>query len=146
MNETLAITDNWFICYNEVSDHLEILEWVSLENMPINDKIQMMNFIKESLLSCNGKTIYDSLRHDTSYSIYSKLNKRGYFKSSSERILIDNSALEYIRNLLNKYNSTEELLNDEIILKNKEYYNYILHELYFEVDDSFYDTYQKKLN
>ena len=93
----------------------------------------MMNYLKELLLDCNNINIYATLRHDTSYNIYSKLCNRGYFNTIYDKIMIDISTPYYIKSIINMDNI------------NKDYYNYILHNIKFTINDSFYNTYQKKL-
>ena len=131
--ETLAITDTWFICYILENTYLKILEWVSIKDICISDKYQMMNYLKELLLDCKNINIYATLRHDTSYNIYSKLCNRGYFNTIYDKIMIDISTPYYIKSIINMDNI------------NKDYYNYILHNIKFTINDSFYNTYQKKL-
>lgn len=141
--ETLAITDTWFLCYTLEETYLKILEWVSINDISISDKYRMMKYIRDLLLICKNKYIYASLRHDTSYNIYSKLSDRGYFNTISDRLILDFSIPKELKTSINKYNSIEKIINDPN--KYNEYYKYILHNIEFILDDSFFETYQKKL-
>lgn len=74
----LKITDTWFIFYMIDEAYLKIFEWVSKSNICISDKIDMMKYIFNLLINYKDKKIHSSLRHDTSYNIYTKLYNRGY--------------------------------------------------------------------
>ena len=123
--------------------YLKIFEWI---NICISDKIDMMKYILDLLFNYKNKMIQSSLRHDTSYNIYTKLYNRGYIDTYKDKLFIDIVAPKNIKEdillLKNKYNSLENTLENNIY---NEYYKYILHDIEFKINENFINTYQKKL-
>lgn len=142
----LAITDTWFIFYMIDEAYLKIFEWISKSNICISDKIDMMKYILDLLFNYKNKMIQSSLRHDTSYNIYTKLYNREYIDTYKDKLFIDivtpKDIKEDILLLKNKYNSLENTLENNIY---NEYYKYILHDIEFKINDNFINTYQKRL-
>ena len=126
--------------------YLKIFEWVSNSDICISSKIEMMRYIFNLLINYKDKKIHSSLRHDTSYNIYTKLYNRGYIDTYKDKLFIDivtpKNIKEDILLLKNKYNSLENTLENNIY---NEYYKYILHDIEFKINDNFINTYQKRL-
>lgn len=144
--ESLAISSNWFLCYSETKYYVTILEWVSFnEQGNIKQVVEMMNALKQILITNKGKLFVADMRHDTSYKMYLKMIQDGYFKEISQRSIIDCAAPDEVQEIKYKYlglfNSIEDFLSSDESNNYTEYFKYILHHLSFVLTNKFVEKY-----
>lgn len=141
--ETIAIGTDWFLCYAELDYHVEILEWVAVDNEnKFGQSIEMMNTLKQLFLRNKKKIFVAGLRHDTSYAMYRKMLQEGYFKEIRHRWVIDCAAPEQVYEI-EEFNSIENFLTGDTPDEYTEYLKYILHHLSFMLSNKFVKKYEK---
>ena len=142
--ETIAIGTDWFLCYTESDYHVEILEWVALDNEnKLKQSIEMMHTLKQILLKNKKKVFMASMRHDTSYEMYQKMLQEGFFKELSHKRVIDCAAPKAM-DKIEAFNDLTTLLSNDIPDEYKEYLKYILHHMQFMLSNKFVKKYEKK--
>ena len=142
--ETIAIGTDWFLCYTETDYHVEILEWVALDNEnKLKQSIEMMHTLKQLLLKNKKKIFMASMRHDSSYEMYKKMLQEGLFKELSHKRVIDCAAPKTM-DKIEAFNDLTTLLSSNIPDEYKEYLKYILHHMQFMISDKFVKKYEKK--
>lgn len=142
--ETIAIGTDWFLCYTETDYHVEILEWVSLDNEnKIKQSIEMMHTLKQLLLKNKKKIFMASMRHDSSYAMYQKMLQQNYFKEICHRRVIDCAAPKAM-DKIEAFSDLNTLLSSDIPDEYKEYLKYILHHMQFMITNKFTEKYEKK--
>lgn len=144
--ETLVISTDWFICYSESKYYVTILEWVSINNInKMQQVIEMMHVLKQIFIQNKDKLFIASMRHDTSYIMYLKMLKAGYFKEINHEYIIDCAAPIQIHNIKEKYmknfNSLKNFLASSDSNNYTKYFKYILHHLSFVLTDKFIEKY-----
>ena len=146
--ETLVLGTDWFLCYKDSKFEIQFLEWVSLDNdNKIKQTIEMMEFFKHMIINNKDKFFYASMRHNTSYKIYSILKQKGFFKQYKNEVIIDFVAPYQIQNIIQKYKEEYNSL-DEFLASNErnmydEYLKYVLHNVEFSITEKFVDKYDK---
>lgn len=144
--ETLVVGTDWFLCYTESNWHVQISEWVSVDNEHKFQQVaEMMTVLKIIFLQNKGKIFMADMRHDTSYAIYLKMVQKGFFQEFSHKCIIDCAAPSQVqdlkRKLMYKFSSIEDFLASDISDDYAEYYKYILHHLGFSITDKFIKKY-----
>ena len=132
--ESLVLGEDWFLCYSEHDCCFYILEWVALETSNIIQSYEMMETLMNLLYSNSEKIMIADMRHDTSYSMYSKLLRSGYFKEISHDYLVDCAMPSDVYKLyssvyLDDCDSIPKFLEIEEEKDTSEYLRYILHNL-----------------
>lgn len=148
-SESLVLGDDWFLCYSEHDCWFYILEWVALETGNLIQTYEMMETLMNLLYSNSEKVMIADMRHDTSYSMYSKLLRNGYFREISHDYIVDCAMPRDVYKLdssvyLDDYDSIPKFLELEEEKGNSEYLRYILHDLEFRVTSKFVDEYEQK--
>lgn len=140
--ENLVISTDWFICYSESDDYVEILEWVSIiDRSKIQQVVEMMNVLKQIFIKNKDKLFIAAMRHDTSYKMYLKMLQKGYFKEILHRCIIDCAAPDEFYYIKYGFDSLEEFLASSDSNDYTEYFKYILHQLRFLLTDKFVEKY-----
>lgn len=144
--ENLVIGTDWFLCYTESEYHIQISEWVSIDNdEKIKQIAEMMSVLKKIFIQNKEKLFIADMRHDTSYAIYSKMLQRGYFKEINHKCIIDCASPSQVDDLktrfMDKFSSIEEFLASDESNKYSKYFKYILHHLSFLINDKFVKKY-----
>lgn len=144
--ERLMIGSNWFICYSESIYYVTILEWISVdERKNMKQTLEMMNALKQIFIANKGKVFAADMRHDTSYKMYLKMLRDGYFKEINHQCMIDCATPDEVQEIKYKYievfHSIEDFLASSDSDDYAEYFKYILHHLSFILTDKFIEKY-----
>ncbi|MGM9834365.1 MAG: hypothetical protein ACI31M_01110 [Bacilli bacterium] len=144
--ETLVIGTDWFLCYSESKYYVTILEWVSIDNRSkMQQAIEMMNVLKQILIQNKDKLFIADMRHDTSYTMYLKMLREGYFKEINHECIIDCAAPVQVHDIKAKYmknfNSLKDFLASSDSNNYTKYFKYVLHHLSFVLTDKFVKKY-----
>ena len=144
-SECLAIGTDWFLCYHEDNDfYVQILEWVAKDNeKKIKQVAEMMQLFKNIFLQNKDKIFVAEMRHDSSYPIYLKMLKKGYFEELYNYCIIDSDAPPGIHKLSQKFNSIEDFLSSDIANNYPQYFKYIIHNIQFIITPNFIKKYYK---
>lgn len=146
--ETLVISTDWFLCYSESKYYVTILEWVSIDNRSkMQQAVEMMHVLKQILIQNKDKLFIADMRHDTSYTMYLKMLREGYFKEINHECIIDCAAPSQVQDLkikfMDKFNNIEDFLANDVSNEYTEYFKYILHHLSFMITDTFIKKYSE---
>lgn len=116
--ENVILGIDWYITYADKEDEIEILEWVSLENIPkkFEQSIEMLNELKRILLLSKGRKVKAYMNHQTSYAFYQKLLENGYVYEICDSLQIEDRGIDQC----------------------------IYHDIDFSVSDKFIQRYEKK--
>lgn len=143
--ENVVLGEDWYIIYSIKESETEILEWLSLKNVPnkMEQTIEMLNEIKKILLINKKNKIVAYMRHVSSYQFYQKFLSYGYLKELHDSIVFEQYSLpkgtEIYKLIEQKYGTLEAYL--EYLEKNpKALINlekYIYHDVEFEITDKF---------
>lgn len=140
--EKLVIGTDWFLCYTESDYHVQISEWVSIDNEhKIQQVAEMMTILKKIFLQNKEKIFIADMRHDTSYGMYLKMAQSGFFQELSHTCIVDCAAPNQVQDLKRKFKNIEDFLASDISYDYAEYYKYILHNLSFSITDKFIKKY-----
>ncbi len=144
--EKLVIGTDWFLCYTELDYSVQISEWVSIDNgNKFQQVTEMMTILKRIFLQNKEKLFIADMRHDTSYAIYLKMVKRGFFQEFEHKCIIDCAAPNQMQDLkakfMDKFNNIEDFLASDVSNYYTEYFKYILHHLSFSITDRFIKKY-----
>lgn len=148
----LILGKDWYIMYVVRPDEIEITEWISLprEKEIMSQTQEMLKSMISILLLSEGKELFASMRHHTSYKFYEKLKKLGFVEElfihskMEEDIPIE---LERIVHLLSeKYKNLDEYFADENREHFPEYSEYVYHDIRFTITDKFIQRYKKDSN
>ncbi len=148
-DEILILGSDWFLCYWFSKDTVEFLEWVAL-NIPstkVKQTIEMMKELKNILLEHSDKKFIASMRHNGSYPFYLSMLKKGYFNEEYHSIDFDicgGDAPEELEDIDRNYLTLEDFLKSEEASAHPELLTYIMHDLVFNVSDSFVEHYKKR--
>lgn len=145
---TLVFGEDWFLIYLDIDNEITFAEWVAIEDrhIGISQSIEMFRVIKEILLNNRDKKFTAEMRHDTSYQIYSLMQRRGYFSEISHKVSFTNCAgfaPERLKELEDDYSDLDTFLESEEAKEHPEYLKFILHDLDFAVTDKFVKKYSK---
>lgn len=148
-NEILILGSDWFLCYWFSEDTVEFLEWVSLDipGTKVRQSLEMMKELKNILLENKDKRFVASMRHNGSYPFYLTMLKRGFFEEQSHIVDIDTCnglAPKKLRNLDRNYLDLKEYLESDDANRNPELLTYVMHDLIFNVSDTFVEQYKKR--
>lgn len=146
--ENVILGEDWYIIYSIKESKIEILEWLSVKNVPnkIEQTVEMLNEIKKILLKNENTKIFAYMRHSTSYRFYQKFLSLGYFKELQDSLIFEKYLIpkgrKISKKIERKYGSLEEYLKGDY----KEFIsleNYIYHGVEFEITDKFTKRYCK---
>lgn len=143
----VLLGEDWFMTYKDNGGILEIVEWVSIEEVEnkFHQVLEMKKHIIKLLLTAKEKSIESIMKHSTSYRFYDALKKHGYIDElfnmpgMDEYIPFD-IQLELDRQIEKNVNIKGYLANED---RNKEYDEYFYHEIEFYLTDKFFDKYSK---
>lgn len=144
-DEILVLGSGWFLCYSIIEDTVSFLEWVSLDNphLKLKQTAEMLEFFKRIFIENEDKLFVASMRHNTSYKIYSYLKNKGYFSERDHEVFVDCASsigldLDDCEAVINTFLVNENLLFDDLL-------EYILHGVEFSVTDKLVKKcYQRK--
>ena len=76
----IILGDDWYIAYTMNDSEIEITEWIDIprENDVMSQTSEMLRAMISILLLGEGKDIYATMRHHTSYKFYQKLKQLGF--------------------------------------------------------------------
>lgn len=144
--ETLYLGTDWFLRCLEADEYIEIFEWVSTDTEVKPQQVaEMIGVFKRMFIKNERKFFIASMRHDTSYSIYLRLLKRGYLNELKHEYMLDVAAdkddakVQFLEGLEGE--DIEAFLSSNASIDYAEYFKYILHNLCFEVTDAFFKRY-----
>lgn len=148
-SQSLALGEDWFLCFTETDYYVQISEWVALNNEnKLKQTVEMLETLKQIFLKNKNKSFRADMRHDTSYPMYVKMIERGLFKEVSEEYIIDTAAPQEFQDLkgslMDTFDSMGDFLASEVAKQYTEYYTYILHHLKFYVTKKFSEKYNKQ--
>lgn len=143
----VIIGQDWFITYIDNGGILEIVEWVSRDDIPdkFRQSLEMKKYIIKLLIDSKEKCIEAVMRHSTSYRFYEALKKHGYIDElynmpGMDQYIPFDIQLELDRQIEKNVNIKGYLANEA---RNKEYDEYFHHEIEFYLTDKFFDKYSK---
>lgn len=144
--ENLVISTDWFICYSESKYYVEILEWVSIDDInKVQQVIEMMHILKQIFMQNKDKLFIADMRHDTSYTMYLKMLRENYFKEINHECIIDCAAPVQVHDIklkyMKKFNSLKDFLASSDSNNYTIYFKYVLHHLSFVLTDKFVEKY-----
>lgn len=147
--ENVLLGQDWVIIYVKRKNDIEIVEWLDLED--VSDKfgqtIEMMNAMKDILLSSRGLRVIAEMRHDTSYQFYKKLLDREFVESYHDSVELDPSAPSDIEKMAGDVENTYGSLNKYFLERDgeidPEIDKYFYHYVSFGVTDKFVKRYVK---
>lgn len=148
----LILADDWYIMYVIREGIIEITEWIDNPrgNAVLTQTNEMLRAMISILLQCEGKEIFASMRHHTSYKFYEKLKKLGYveevYKHTLMEVDIPIELDRIVHVLAEKYDSLDEYFADENRVHFPEYAEYIYHDIVFSITDKFIKRYKKDTN
>ena len=148
-SECLVIGTDWFLCYSDYNSYIEILEWVAKDNEnKIKQVAEMMKLFKNLFFQNKCKTFVADMRHDSSYKIYLKMIRKGFFVEIDNYCIMDSATPpevydELSQKFTKKFNSIEELLSSDIANNYSQYFKYILHHINFIINPNFIKNYDK---
>lgn len=143
----VVLGQDWFISYVERENSIDIIDWVSLDNVKnkFMQSLEMMKQIIEILLLAENRTIDAMMRHSTSYKFYELLKEQGYITELYNCAGMDESIPTDIQDELDKKLSKkpriEYYLEDET--RNKDYDEYFHHDITFLLTEKFFTRYSK---
>ena len=147
----LIISDDWYLLYKISNTSLVLCDWLSLNNgSDFKRTFEMANIISKLLIEHKDLKIETTLRHYTSYRLYSKLKELGYIEELDEYMFLDRNIPKKIGDKVDKiirFENPETLrkfLKSKESEKFKEYYPYFLHLTEFKVTDKFVKKYGSK--
>lgn len=145
----IILGDDWYIAYTMNDSEIEITEWIDIprENDVMSQTSEMLRAMISILLLGEGKDIYATMRHHTSYKFYQKLKQLGFVEELYRwSQLEDERPLELDRtiHILNeKYDDLNEYFSDENREHFPEYAEYVFHDIMFVITDKFIKKYKK---
>lgn len=156
----VVIGEDWFFHYVDTKEDIHFVEWVAAESLDKERKIvqtiEMLHYLKRTLISNYYKDFYAAIRHDTAYQIYLKMIEKNYFISLFDVVEIDSIysklkeiKLEYrIHKIYKSYvhgkiNDINVAIDNDKVLS-PEYLNAVLHFVQFSTSQKFQDKYCKK--
>lgn len=148
----LILGKDWYIMYVTRPNEIEITEWISTprEKNILEQTNEMLTSMISILLLSEGKEIFASMRHHTSYKFYEKLKRLGYveelFIHSKMEMDIPLELDKIVHVLAEKYDSLDEYFADELREHFPEYGEYIYHDIRFSITDKFIQRYKKESN
>jgi hypothetical protein len=148
----LILGKDWYIMYVTRPNEIEITEWISTprEKNILEQTNEMLTSMISILLLSEGKEIFASMRHHTSYKFYEKLKRLGYveelFIHSKMEMDIPLELDKIVHVLAEKYDSLDEYFADELREHFPEYGEYIYHDVRFSITDKFIQRYKKESN
>jgi len=146
--ENVILGVDWFITYADKKNQIEILEWVSLENISnkFEQTIEMFTAFRKILLLSKDRKIDAYMKHLTSYPFYKKLLQEEYFEEIYDYPQIEHGIIEGskedIKEIIKKYGSLSQYLKSN----NNEYSHLeqcIYHDTTFKITNKFIKRYQK---
>lgn len=149
--ENVVMGEDWVIIYVERKNDIEIVEWLDIED--VSDKfsqtIEMMNAMKEILLSSKGRCVIAEMRHDTSYQFYKKLLDKDFVVSNHDSLELDPVAPSDIEKMVSDVESIYGSLDKYFLQKDRkidpEIDKYFYHYVSFGITDKFVKRYGKKI-
>lgn len=148
----LILGKDWYIMYVTRPDEIEITEWINTprEQNVLEQTNEMLTSMIGILLLSEGKEIYASMRHHTSYKFYEKLKRLGYveelFIHSKMEMDIPLELDKIVHVLAEKYEDLDEYFADENRVHFPEYGEYVYHDIRFCITDKFIKRYKKDSN
>jgi DNA-binding Xre family transcriptional regulator len=145
----IILGEDWYIAYTINDSAIEITEWINVprEQDVLAQTTEMSKAMISILLLGEGKEIYATMRHHTSYKFYLKLKQLDYVEELSwwsqmeeERPLELDRIVEILKE---KYDDLNEYFSDENREHFPEYAEYIFHDITFTVTDKFIQRYKK---
>ena len=148
----LILGKDWYIMYVTRPDEIEITEWINTprEKQVLEQTNEMLTSMVGILLLSEGREIYASMRHHTSYKFYEKLKRLGYveelFIHSKMEMDIPLELDKIVHVLAEKYEDLDEYFADENRVHFPEYGEYVYHDIRFCITDKFIKRYKKDSN
>ena len=146
----LILGKDWYIMYVIRPDEIEITEWINIprEKQIIEQTNEMLKSMISILLLSEGKEVFASMRHHTSYKFYEKLKRLGYveelFIHSKMEMEIPLELDKIVHVLAEKYEDLDEYFADEQREHFPEYGEYVYHDIRFCITDKFIKRYKKE--